>query len=108
MNLSGIKKIYFGGKPIAVAESCTISCDTASEGSKDWSRIVPTSFTATIENPTYLLAFRLRYGVSDWLEWRDGLFKRFWYEYTPKPVWQSVEEDMVRYEEEYSKQMNNI
>lgn len=86
MNLSGIKQVYLGDKTIAVAENCTISCDTASECSKDWSRIVPTSFTATIENPTYLLAFRLWYGVSDWLEWHDGLFKRFWYEYTPRPA----------------------
>lgn len=107
MILSGIKQIYFGNKPIVEAENCTISCDTAGEGSKDWSSIVPMSFTATIENPTYLLAFRLRYGVADWLEWRDGLFKRFWYEYIPRPVWQSVEEDIARYEEEYSKQMNN-
>lgn len=101
--LSGIKQIYIGNKPIAVAENCTISCDAASEGSKDWSRIVPMSFTATIENPTYLLAFRLQYGVSDWLEWRDGLFKRFWYEYIPRPVWQSVDEEIAKYEEEYSK-----
>lgn len=92
MNLSGIKKkIHFSDKPIAIAESCTISCDTTSEGSKDWSDIRPLSFTATIENPTYLLAFRLRYGVSDWLVWHDYIVRRFWYGYTPRPVWQSVE-----------------
>lgn len=107
MKLSGIKQLYFGDKPIVEAETCTISCDTASEGSKDWSRTVPMSFTATIENPTYLLAFRLQYGVSDWLEWHDYIVRRFWYEYIPKPVWQSVEELIEEYEEEYSKQMNN-
>lgn len=79
--LSGIKQLYFGDKPIAVAENCTTSCETASEGSKDWNRIEPMSFTATIESPTYLLAFRLRYGVSDWFEWHDELVKRFWYTY---------------------------
>lgn len=110
MNLSGIKKIHFSDKPIALAENCTISCDTASEVSKDWSDIRPLSFTATIENPAYLLAFRLRYGVVDWLEWHDYIVRRFWYGYTPRfPIvtWQSVEEEMAKYEEEYSKQMNN-
>ena len=110
MNLSGIKKIYFSDKPIAIAENCTISCDTTSEGSKDWSRIVPMSFTATIENPTYLLAFRLRYGVVDWLEWHDYIVRRFWYGYLPRfPIvtWEAVEEEIARYEEEYSKQINN-
>lgn len=108
--LSGIKQLYFGNKPIAVAENCTISCDTASEGSKDWSRPVPMSFTATIENPTYLLAFRLQYGVSDWLEWHDYIVRRFWYGYTsrfPIVTWESVEKQIEEYEEEYSKQMNN-
>lgn len=110
MILSGIKQVYFGDETIAETENCTISCDTASEVSKDWSDIRPLSFTATIENPTYLLAFRLRYGVSDWLEWRDNLVRRFWYGYTPRfpmVTWQSVEEEIAKYEEEYSKQMNN-
>lgn len=110
MNLFGIKQLYFGDKPIAVAENCTISCDTASEGSKDWSRTVPMSFTATIENPTYLLAFRLWYGVADWLEWHDYIVRRFWCGYTPRlPIvkWESVEKQIEEYEEEYSKQMNN-
>ena len=110
MNLSGIKKIHFSDKPIALAENCTISCDTASEVSKDWSDIRPLSFTATIENPAYLLAFRLRYGVVDWLEWHDYIVRRFWYGYLPRfPIvtWEAVEEEILRYEEEYSKQMNN-
>lgn len=110
MNLSGIKQVYFSDKPIAVAENCTISCDTASEGSKDWGDIRPLSFTATIENPTYLLAFRLQYGVADWIEWHDYLVKRFWYVYklrSPIVTWQSVEELIEEYEEEYSKQKNN-
>ena len=103
MNLSGIKQVYLGDKPIAVAENCTISCDTASEGSKGWSDIRPLSYTATIENPTCLLAFRLRYGVSDWLEWHDYIVRRFWYGYMPRfPIvtWQSVEGEIEEYEEE--------